>query len=245
MASPNSSAPPPPAPSKVQVKTTGPVVVPPNINRLPIVTERLLLRPFDISDAEAVHVLRTQPEVMQWTAVGTADKDMDESRTWLQRYLPPNDLQAYNFVIVDRGDGTNGDTAGELVGVGGVHHTRNGSGWPECGYMLRKEYWGKGLATEFLRAFTKAWWALPREEIRVEVNEETVGGRGEKNDSGELQVPEILMAVIEASNVGSRRVLEKSGFREYKQWTEPDSRVGYEGSTATLVALLLEKAPDS
>ncbi|KAK5631554.1 hypothetical protein RRF57_007268 [Xylaria bambusicola] len=99
MASPN------PTPPKIRIKTTGPVV-PPNIDRPPILTERLLLRQLDISDAEAVHALRTQPEVMQWTSVGTVDKDVDESRAWIKRFLPPKDLLTYNFVIVDRGDAT-------------------------------------------------------------------------------------------------------------------------------------------
>ncbi|KAJ3569014.1 hypothetical protein NPX13_g6227 [Xylaria arbuscula] len=147
--------------------------------------------------------------------------------------------------MIDRGDGAEGGTAGVLVGTGGVHHTRNAAGWPEVGYMLRKEYWGKGIATEFLRALIEAWWALPREEIEIEVDAETVEGRGGEKNSEKLVVPEILTAIIETGNVGSRRVLEKAGFKEYKEWTEPDSRVGYEGLTASLLAFYLERVPDS
>ncbi|KAI3338173.1 acetyltransferase domain-containing protein [Ustulina deusta] len=247
MASPSLPGPPhgpPPAPSKIQVKTTWPTV-PPNIDRAPIRTERLLIRPFDPSDVEAVHELRTQPEVMQWTSVGVVDKDVDQSRVFVERFLPPKDLETYNFAVVYLGDVAKGeDTDGVLIGTAGAHQTRNAIGWPEIGYMYRKEYWRKGLGTEFLRAFIKAWWALPRNEIQLEVDAASVEGRGERNGSDVIQVPEILTAIIEAENIGSRRVLEKAGFREYQRWTEPDSRAGFEDSNATLVAFLLD-APDS
>ncbi|KAI1425098.1 acetyltransferase domain-containing protein [Xylaria sp. FL1777] len=247
MASPSLPGPPhgpPSTPSKSQVKSTRPTV-PPNIDRAPIRTERLLIRPFEASDVEAIHVLRTQPEVMLWTSVGVVDKDIDQSRVFAERFLPPKDLDTYNFVIVYLGDAVQGeDTDGVLIGTAGAHNRYNIFGWPEVGYMFRKEYWNKGLGTEFLRGFLKAWWALPRHEIQVEVDAASVEGRGERNGSDVIQVPEILTAIIESNNIGSRRVLEKAGFREFKRWTEPDSRVGFEGKIVTLLAFLLE-APDS
>lgn len=189
--------------------------------------------------------MRTQPEVMHWTAIGTVDKDVDQSRVWLERFLPPKDLKSFNFALMDRGEAAGGDTAGVLVGTAGVHTTHNDFGWPEVGYMLRKEYWGKGIATEFMRAFIKAWWALPRKEVQIKVDAATVEGRGAKDSDDELRVPEVLFAMIEAGNAGSRRVLEKAGFKKFKEWTEPDSRATCEGRTATLIAFLLERTPDS
>ncbi|KAI0531793.1 acetyltransferase domain-containing protein [Xylaria digitata] len=243
MASPSLPAPPhapPVTPSKIKVKTTSPSV-PPNIDRAPIRTERLLIRPFDASDAEAVYELRKQPEVMQWTALGEIDKDVNQSLVYIERFLPPKDLDTYNFVVVYLGDtGKSEDANGVVIGVAGCHKIRNDFGWPEVGYMFRKEYWGRGLGTEFLRAFTKAWWALPRNEIQLEVEAASVEKWCGKNDGDVIQVPEILTAIIEAGNGGSRKVLERAGFREYNQWTEPDSRAGFEESTATLVAFLLE-----
>ncbi|KAH8166006.1 hypothetical protein CIB48_g2231 [Xylaria polymorpha] len=198
MASPSLPEPPhapPPASSKTKVKTTWPTI-PPNIDRTPIRTERLLLRPYTAADADEVYGIRQQPEVMIWTRAGTVDKNVDGSRVFVERFLPPKDLVTYSFAIV------------YLVG-----------------YMFRKEYWNKGLATEFLRAFTKAWWALPRNEVEVEleVDAASVKGKGE-NDGGDLEVRETLVAYIDANHIGSRRVLEKAGFKEYKRWIEPDSR---------------------
>ncbi|KAI0109187.1 acetyltransferase domain-containing protein [Nemania sp. FL0031] len=239
---------PTPVSPKVKVKTTWPIV-PPNADRTPIRTERLLLRPFDAADVDAVFELRQQPEVMLWTSFGTIDKDIDESRTFVERFLPPNDTQTYNFVVVYLGNaGENNDGNGVVIGVGGAHKTRSHLGWPEVGYMFRKEYWNKGFATEFLRGFTKAWWALPRKEIEIEIGADSLEGRvenaDEKNEGGVIQAPEILTAIIEVRNIGSRRVLENAGFREYKVWTEPDSRAGFEGLDATLGGFLLT-APES
>lgn len=248
MASPSLPEPPhapPPASSKTKVKTTWPTI-PPNIDRTPIRTERLLLRPYTAADADEVYGIRQQPEVMIWTRAGTVDKNVDGSRVFVERFLPPKDLVTYSFAIVYLGDaGENEDAKGVIIGAAGAHKAHPDSGWPEVGYMFRKEYWNKGLATEFLRAFTKAWWALPRNEVEVEleVDAASVKGKGE-NDGGDLEVRETLVAYIDANHIGSRRVLEKAGFKEYKRWIEPDSRVGFEGVDVELVGFLLE-APDS
>ncbi|KAI0976723.1 acetyltransferase domain-containing protein [Xylaria arbuscula] len=243
MASPSLPGPPhelPPAPSKIQVKTTR-ATPPPNTDRESIRTERLLLRPFDASDAGALHEVRTQPEVMLWTRTGEVDKDVDHTFTFIERFLPPKDLETYDFAVVHLNDAAKSDdTDGVLIGSAGVHSIHSSFGWPEVGYMFHKETWGKGIGTEFLRAFSKAWWALPRTEIQLEVDATSVEGRGEKDSNGVIQVPEILTAVISAENIGSRRVLEKAGFREFKSWTEPDSRAGFEGESVALLAFLLE-----
>ncbi|KAI1202743.1 acetyltransferase domain-containing protein [Nemania serpens] len=249
---------PPPAPApaqasaptapKARVKTTWPAVGSQS-SRTPIRTERLLIRPFDVAYTEAIFELRKQPEVMLWTAVGVPDQDIEQSRAFAKRFQPPRDLVSFQFVILYVGDaGENGDADGVLVGVGGVHRITPEEGWPEVGYMFRKEYWGKGLGTEFLQGLTKAWWALPRGEIELEVDVASVGkvaeGEGEKKDDAVIQVPELLTAIIEAGNIGSRRVLEKAGFKEYMTWSEPDSRVGFEGLNAALAKFRLE-APQS
>ncbi|RYC53731.1 hypothetical protein CHU98_g12477 [Xylaria longipes] len=246
MASPSLPGPPsafPPPSSKVKVKTTWPTI-PPNVARATIRTERLLLRPITATDIEEVYEMRKQPEVMIWSRVGVVDKDVDESRVFLERFLPPNDLKTYHFAIVYLGDASGSEDAkGVVIGTAGAHKVRLDQGWPEVGYMFRKEYWSKGLATEFLRAFTKAWWALPRIEVELEVDAATVKEKG-GNDGGVVEVREVLTAGINAIHTGSRRVLDKAGFKEYERHIEPDSRVGYEGRDVELVAFLLE-VPES
>ncbi|KAI2605541.1 acyl-CoA N-acyltransferase [Hypoxylon sp. NC1633] len=191
---------------------------PSNTEKKPIRTERLIMRPYAEEDLEDIYILRTQPEVMVFTAVGRGDADRDESRAYMARYLPPNDVATYNTIICLA-------STGEVIGTGGL--TKNNTfGWPEVGYMLKKEYWGKGFATEFLRGFLSHWWSLPRSELELEVDAQSVDGTGE--------APEIVTAVIDADNLASRRVLEKLGFREIKRWSEADSREGYPGDVSLI-----------
>ncbi|KAI8629687.1 acetyltransferase domain-containing protein [Xylariaceae sp. FL1651] len=250
MASPGVPAPPHPCPhtsSKIKVKTTWPSQpLLPNSERKPIRTDRLLLRPFTDSDAEAIFEMRKQPEVMLWTSVGVPDKDIEASRSFVERFTPPNDAQTYDFAIVYM-EGNNEAKEGIVIGSGGAHKVDLQLGWPEVGYMLRKEYWNKGLATEFMRAWTQAWWALPRSEVEIEVPVDSVLAvlkTGAEKTGPVIQVPERLTAIIDANNTGSRRVLQKIGFAEYREWNEPDSRAEFEGNDVTLVGFMLE-APES
>ncbi|KAI0882320.1 acyl-CoA N-acyltransferase [Annulohypoxylon maeteangense] len=215
---------------KIAVKTRLPTTpFPLNTERKPIRTERLIIRPFSEDDLDGIHSLRTQPEVMKYTAVGRIDANKEETGVFMARFMPPNDVQTYNNIITLA-------STGELIGVGGgTSRPESVFGWPEIGYLFKKEYWGQGYATEFLKAWLNDWWTLPRSEIETQVDGQSVNGVGE--------VPEMITAFIEESNTGSRRVLEKAGFREFKQWSEPDSRDGY-GRQVTLVGFVLS-SPDS
>ncbi|KAI1430835.1 acetyltransferase domain-containing protein [Xylaria sp. CBS 124048] len=217
---------------KIKVKTTWPTL-PERSARTPIRTKRLLLRLFEASDAEAIYELRKQPEVMIWTPTGTADQSIEHSRAFLEHLLPPKDFDKYTWII------TYSENSGEaIIGFGGTTRVRHEAGWPEIGFLFRKEYWGLGLATEFLRGFLEAWWALPRSEIELEVEPDSIGKR--KEEDGVIRVPEVLLGMTMEGNMGSRRVLEKSGFIEFKRWTQPDTRTGYEGKDVTLLRFRLE-----
>ncbi|KAI2769929.1 acyl-CoA N-acyltransferase [Daldinia loculata] len=211
---------------KIKVKTYLPTQpFPPNVERKPIRTERLVIRPFTEEDLDGIHALRTQPEVMHFSAVGRIDASENETRTsYLARFLPPNDIRNYHNVLCLA-------STGEIIGAGGMPKVDLVFGWPEVGYMLKKEYWGQGYATEFLRAFVDHWWTLPRSEVEIEVVAESVNGSGE--------VPEMLSAMADDDNSASKHVLEKAGFREFTRWTEPDSREGVIGDV-TLVGFVLE-----
>ncbi|KAI1405370.1 acyl-CoA N-acyltransferase [Hypoxylon fuscum] len=215
---------------KVKVKTTLPTTpLPSNAERKEILTERLILRPFAEDDLEEIYAMRTQPECMIYTLVGRIDADRDETRAAMARYLPPNDTQTYNTAIRLA-------STGELIGTGGAIRIYNNAsyfGWPECGYMFRKEYWGQGFATEFLSAFVKNWWTLPRSEVEIEVDAQSVDGPGE--------APEMLTLMTDGHNVGSRKVAQKAGFREFKEWSVPDSREGFSGNMVTLFGYAAQK----
>ncbi|KAK8064772.1 acetyltransferase [Apiospora phragmitis] len=224
----------------IKVKTTMPKQpFPPNADRQPIHTERLLLRALTQVDLPAVHALRTQPEVMVFTARGRIDADLAETQERLDGFLPPRgDRETYNAAICLA-------ATGELLGLGGVHKGASPElGWPEVGYIFKREHWGCGYATEFLRAFLERWWALPRVEAEVEVDACSVAaaaaaaadcGGGLEEAREVVVVPEMLSALVEANNPGSLRVMQKAGFERFRQWEEPDTRVWFEGKDVTLV----------
>jgi RimJ/RimL family protein N-acetyltransferase len=193
------------------IKTTLPVFpYPPVAERKAVRTQRLLIRPQEAADAVELHQLRLQPEVMKWTMQGAPDKDMDATRKWLAGTLPPNDDKTFNFSICLA-------ETGELLGVGGSHMRNGELGWPVIGYMFRSEAWGKGYATEFVRAFQDMWWALPRVPVELKVATDTVQGEGEIKD-------ELIIAVTVPSNQGSHNVLRKSGYKLIKIWEDEDAR---------------------
>ncbi|KAF6825726.1 putative N-acetyltransferase, GNAT family [Colletotrichum plurivorum] len=209
----------------VTVKTTLPTIpLPPYASRPPVVTERLILRPVSLDDLQPLHVLRTQPETMKWSVAGRVDADLEQTRSSLVQNLPPHDADNFNFSICLR-------STGQWIGIGGVKKPTGELGWPEIGYMLLKDFWGSGYATEFLRGFVSAWWSLPRSERDLSVDRGTLGGGAGLQD-GDV-VTEILTAVTAADNHPSQKLLGKCGFEMLKVWKEKD-----EGSRTdvTLVA---------
>ncbi|POS76385.1 hypothetical protein DHEL01_v205210 [Diaporthe helianthi] len=208
----------------VSIRTTLPVL-PPNSSRPNVTTPRLVLRPWDASDLDALYTLRQQPEVMQWTTVGRVDVDREETAAKLGLFLPPNDTKTFNCAICLK-------ETGELIGQGGVHAFEQPAGdatagpqlgWPEVGYMIRKEWWGRGIATEFLTAFLGMWSGLPRTgQVERKVTASSAG------------VEEALVAVIDASNAPSQKILERCGFESFLSFRDVDARA--QGETIDLVA---------
>jgi RimJ/RimL family protein N-acetyltransferase len=196
----------PPNPDEfITVKTTLPArPLPSSADRRPIMTDRLILRPLYQDDIAAYHSLRSQPEVMHFTRQGRVDNDIAESQSRLDAFLPPNDAENYNFAICLK------DT-GEMIGVGGNTSWVSSFGWPEVGYMIRKEQWGKGLAPEFLRAFLVAWQELPRVEAEVKVDSRTADALP---SNGGL-VPEQLFAVTKTENTRSQAMLRRCGLEHF------------------------------
>ncbi|KAL7917076.1 acyl-CoA N-acyltransferase [Trichoderma austrokoningii] len=195
------------------VKTTLPQrPLPPNTSRSPVITERLLIRPLVPEDVHSLHILRTQPEVMANSPQGRPDKDLEETRQRLKPFLPPNDEATYNCAICLK-------ETGELIGIGGCHNLISTFGWPVIGYMIRKKFWGQGLATEFVKAWLESWCKLPRAEAEIEVDRRTL-----LPEQGEESSPEQVTALTLLDNVGSQRVLEKAGFERFLTWDEADLR---------------------
>ncbi|KAI0127630.1 GNAT domain-containing protein [Xylariales sp. AK1849] len=210
------------------VRTTLPSVpLPPNSERQPIRTKRLLIRPLQQDDLKALYALRTQPEAMTGTTLGRPDRDIEETQRALDFFLPPSDIEAYLFGVFHT-------ATAELIGEGGVHALASSMcGWPEIGNKFKKGYWGQGYATEFLRGFLESWWTLPRSNVEIKVHPSTT--------EGSHLAAEHVYANTELDNLGSQKVLEKLGFARFLEWSEPDTQEHRLGEPVDLVGYKLSR----
>lgn len=107
-------------------------------------TERLILRPFNMNDAESVFDgWETDEEVAKYM-FWTAHNDINKTIEWLQfeiGQIPKDDW--YRFALVEK-------ETGVLVGTGLIYYEEEVSSW-EIGYNLSREYWGLGYTTEALQ----------------------------------------------------------------------------------------------
>jgi len=126
------------------------------------------------------------------------DPDEAFTRERMRIFLTPNEGKTFAYGAFER------EAPDRLVGLTGCHQSEP---VPECGYMFFPEYWGKGYATEALRAWLAAYWALERREAAM-VEEDKERGDG----------VEVLMATTDVTNVGSQGVLRKCGFVETKRF---------------------------
>ena len=113
-----------------------------------IETERLILRPFEASDAEAAFGWFGNPIVMRFTPKGP-DKSIEETRAKLAFFMQHQKAHSFSkWVILDRASGVAIGDSGLLV--------LEDYGWVDLGFRFAQPYWGKGLATEVAFAWLRA-----------------------------------------------------------------------------------------
>jgi [ribosomal protein S5]-alanine N-acetyltransferase len=146
---------------------------------LPMRTARLEMRDFRPDDSDAVFAYASDPEVTRHMFY--EPRDEAETREYLRRMLAIQAEQprrAWEVAIIRRADG-------RLIGACDL--TLEGDAEGDLGYILARQVWGQGFATE-------AAAALVREGFT------TLGLRR-------------IFATCEIGNLGSMRVLEKAGLR--------------------------------
>ncbi|KAM7198348.1 putative GMP synthase, partial [Rhypophila sp. PSN 637] len=192
------------------IKTTLPLLpFPANSSRPTITTQRLAIRPLRESDLQSLYEIRSQPDVMKNSPRGRPDTDVSESKRVLDGYLAPKDEETFYFAICLKFKDD------KMIGLGGCHRLGSMFGWPVVGYMIRREYWGLGMATEFLTAWLGPWAELERREVVIDVDARTLSVP---------TIPEQIVTWALADNVGSWRVMEKAGFEHLLTWKEADLR---------------------
>lgn len=170
-------------------------------------TDRLLLERAGPKHAEDVFAgYATDPEVTRWL-LWTPHESLDETRNYLaERARAWEEGEGFGWVIRERGTAgatdeeaagagaassggiaapePSGGQAGPVIGMIGLHPGRE---LDHLGFVLARDRWGRGYATEALR-------------------------RVLREATGRVGLPEVR-ATVHPSNRASMRVLEKAGMR--------------------------------
>jgi RimJ/RimL family protein N-acetyltransferase len=110
----------------------------------PIETPRLRLRRYVEADAELVRAMMSDPEVMRYYPTLY---DEERARALIAWVLRAYESYGYSFLAVEQ------KSDGEYLGHVGLLHWDDVDGREdvEVAYMLRREHWGQGYATEAAR----------------------------------------------------------------------------------------------
>jgi RimJ/RimL family protein N-acetyltransferase len=105
-----------------------------------ITTERLTLRPWVLSDAPRLHELLSGDDVLKYFPNQTVPP-LDRVEKFIERQLQHWQDHGYGWWAVTL------TSSGELMGWVGLQFLPE-TNETEIAYMLGREYWGKGFATE-------------------------------------------------------------------------------------------------
>ncbi|MGH2417266.1 MAG: GNAT family N-acetyltransferase [Candidatus Limnocylindria bacterium] len=149
---------------------------------LPVETERLRLRSLTPADAERLHDIYGDAETMRFVgASGRPMADIAGTRRGLERLARHHELHGFGLWAVDERNGE------PLVGVAGLAWVDDHGPDVEAAYLFRRDRWGRGYATEALRAILE----LGRSQLGLAR----------------------IVALAYPGNDASRRVMEKAGMR--------------------------------
>jgi RimJ/RimL family protein N-acetyltransferase len=156
-----------------------------------IETQRLVLRKPRKGDARALHAGFADPEVMRYIGLGETFADLEQTRAWLDKALARWKADGFGSYMIELKD------SGKVIGRSGFlvwdpDEWRTGTlkelgddAAIELGWLLAREHWGNGYATE-----------AAREVLRFGFDE--------------LALDEIV-SFTSVPNTPSRRVMEKIG----------------------------------
>ncbi|MFE6778869.1 GNAT family N-acetyltransferase [Streptomyces sp. NPDC057702] len=116
-------------------------------------TPRLVLRPFESSDADAVHAACQEPDIPRWTNV-PSPYTHEHARSFVSQVVPDGwrSDTSYNLAVVSRDEGTLVGAIGLRVALAGPERQA------ELGYWTVKEHRGRGYTVEAARAMVD--WAF-------------------------------------------------------------------------------------
>lgn len=118
-------------------------------------TRRLLLRPAAAADLEPMHAILSDPDAMAyWSTPPHATRE--QTREWLRTMIDTAPDAGEDFIV---------ERDGRVIGKAGLWR------FPEVGYILRRDAWGRGFASEALRAVLgRAFDAHGLEAVEADVD---------------------------------------------------------------------------
>jgi len=157
-------------------------------------TDRLLLRPLELSDAEGMFAMDSNPNVHKYLWQ-TPTQTLEESLKvieYIRGQYERNNIGRFATILKE---------TGEFIGWTGIKyiddHIENGnSNFFDYGYRLNEKFWGKGYATEA----TIAWLDYGFSKMEIE----------------------LMNAYTHAQNGASNRVLTKTGMQFVEDYPDKD-----------------------
>ena len=135
--------------------------------KLTLETERLILRPFDIDDAEDMfYGWANDAEVAKYVN-WKPHKNVDETRAllsyWVSEYEKP---QRLNFAIVLKSENRL---------IGGIDVVDYENNIPVIGYNISKAYWNNGYMTEACKCLLNYLLSQGFSEVKIDAVVENIG----------------------------------------------------------------------
>lgn len=153
-----------------------------------IETENLILRRPEIGDLDAIHAMRSDPEIIRF--LGGRPLSREEAWHRLTRIVGHWTLRGYGmFAVVEKRSGTLVGEVGLFDGCRGLHAQFDAA--PEAGWILAGAAHGKGYAGE-AGAAAHRWFAATHGERRS-------------------------VCIIAPENLASFRVAYKLGYKSFGQ----------------------------
>jgi len=159
-----------------------------------IESERLIYRPFELSDAEALFNMDKNPNVHKylWQKPTLHIEESIEIIEYLQKQYRENGIGRFATILKE---------TGEFIGWTGIKyvndHVENGNtNFYDYGYRLNEKFWNRGFATEA----SSAWLAHGFNQMNIKT----------------------MNAYTHAENGASNHVLQKVGFHFMEDYPDED-----------------------